>query len=126
MRAQPRAAQRWSLAGNGNLLMEQVFQNLVERLTRQGLNEAVIRFSQAKSAFDRSDWGAANAQIRSALESLFNSVARLRLNTSKTDGASEARTGICRASAGKRSEVRARIYDRRRGYGLADWRGKLG
>jgi hypothetical protein len=43
--------------------------------------------SNYKSAFDRSEWESANSQVRSALESLFNSVARLRLSTSKTGGA---------------------------------------
>ena len=66
--------------------MEHVFQSLFERLTRQGLNEAAQHFSQAQSAFDRSEWESANSQVRAALESLFNSVARLRLNTSKTGG----------------------------------------
>jgi hypothetical protein len=80
--------------------MEHVFQNLIERLTRQGLNETAKHFSQAKSAFDRSEWESANSQVRSALESLFNSVAGLRLNTSKTGGAARQElenTGLLRA-----------------------------
>ena len=67
--------------------MEQVFQSLVERLNRQGLDEAARHFLQAKSALDRSDWESANAQVRAALESLFNAVANLRLNSAKTGGA---------------------------------------
>ncbi|SHJ43171.1 hypothetical protein SAMN02745219_02537 [Desulfofundulus thermosubterraneus DSM 16057] len=56
-------------------------------MTRQGLNEAARHFSRAKSAFDRSEWESANSQVRSALESLFNAVAKLRLNSNKTGGA---------------------------------------
>lgn len=72
--------------------MTEHFQALVERLNRQGFDEASRHLAQAKSALDRSEWESANAQVRAALESLFNGIAALRLNTRKTGG--EARSAL--------------------------------
>lgn len=68
------------------------FQALIARLRRQNFAEAARHFEQAKSALDRSEWEAANSQIRAALESLFNEIARLRLTSNKTGG--EARKAL--------------------------------
>lgn len=62
------------------------YEELIARLSREGCSEAVSHFTQARSAFDRAEWEAANAQVRTALESLFNDVARLLLGTDKRDG----------------------------------------
>ncbi|MCA3903890.1 hypothetical protein JKP31_21770 [Vibrio vulnificus] len=67
--------------------MEDIFNKLIERLRRQGLQESELHFSHAFSAFQRSEWESANAQVRTALESLFDHVAKLTLNTNKTGGA---------------------------------------
>ncbi len=84
--------------------MEHVFKDLINRLVRQGLKETANHFLQAKSAFDRSEWESANSQVRSALESLFNSVARLRLNTNKTGG--EARQLLEKSGLLRKREAR--------------------
>lgn len=72
--------------------MKEHFHSLLERLNRQSFLEASRRFEQARSALDRSEWESANAQVRAALESLFNGVAALRLGTKKTGG--EARAAL--------------------------------
>lgn len=66
------------------------FEALVARLNRQGFQEAARHFEQAKSALDRSEWESANAQVRAALESLFNGVAALRLSSGKKGGDARA------------------------------------
>lgn len=66
--------------------MNEIFEEIASRLKRQGLDEALNHLTQAKSAFERSEWESANSQIRSFLESLFNSVAVIRLKTSKKGG----------------------------------------
>ncbi|WP_447786460.1 hypothetical protein [Stenotrophomonas bentonitica] len=76
------------------------YKELIERLTQQGFEESVAHLRQAKSAFDRAEWESANAQVRTALESLFNAVAHFSLGTEKRGG--EARKlletkGILRA-----------------------------
>lgn len=68
------------------------FDTLRDRLIRQGFDEASRHFEQAKSALDRSEWESANAQVRAALESLFNGIAALRLKTKKRGG--EARAAL--------------------------------
>lgn len=66
--------------------MSEHFQSLMERLHRQGFVEAARHFELSKSALDRSEWESANAQVRAALEALFNEVAALRLSTKKKGG----------------------------------------
>lgn len=67
--------------------MNEVFENIVSRFKRQGLDEALNHLQWAKSAFDRSEWESANSLIRSFLESLFNNIAKIRLNSTKKGGA---------------------------------------
>lgn len=67
-------------------MMVDPFQELLGRLSRQGVSEAERHFVQAKSAFDRSEWESANSQVRAGLESLFNFIALLRLHSKKTGG----------------------------------------
>jgi hypothetical protein len=62
------------------------FQDLIGRLERQGMHEAANHLTQAESALERSAWESANAQVRSGLESLFDSVALIRLGSSDTGG----------------------------------------
>ncbi len=66
--------------------VDTIFQNLVERLRRQGIEEALDHLLQARSAFDRGEWESANAQVRAFLESLYNRVAEIRLKTNKKAG----------------------------------------
>ena len=84
--------------------MEQVFQDLIDRLSRQGLKEAAHHFSLAFSALERSEWESANSQVRSALESLFNAVTRLRLDSKKEGG--EARKELEKSGLLRSSEAR--------------------
>ncbi len=56
------------------------------RLQRQGLDIALNHLNQAESTFSRREWEAANGQIRSCLEALFNRVAEVRLQSKKTGG----------------------------------------
>jgi hypothetical protein len=72
--------------------MSEHYQSLMERLHRQGFAEAARHFELSKSALDRSEWESANAQVRAALEALFNEVAALRLSTKKKGG--EARSAL--------------------------------
>ncbi|PSW29055.1 hypothetical protein C9J19_08465 [Photobacterium phosphoreum] len=67
--------------------MDKIFEILHARLKTQGLYESDLHFSHAHSAFERSEWESANAQIRTALESLFDNVAKLTLDSNKTGGA---------------------------------------
>jgi hypothetical protein len=62
-------------------------QALLARLRRQGFDEAARHLELAGAAFQRSEWESSNSQVRAGLEALFNSVAALRLKTSKTGGA---------------------------------------
>ncbi len=57
-----------------------------ERMRRQGLDEALHHLNLAEGALNRREWEAANSQVRACLESLFASVARIRLRSSKTRG----------------------------------------
>jgi hypothetical protein len=57
-----------------------------ERMRRQDLDEALNHLNLAEGALGRGEWEAANSQIRACLESLFGSVARVRLGSSKTRG----------------------------------------
>lgn len=57
-----------------------------ERMKRQGLGTALRHLWLAKGALDRHEWESSNSQIRSCLESLFNSIAQIRLASSKTGG----------------------------------------
>ena len=70
--------------------MIEPFASLVKRLRRQGFQEAARHFEQSKSALDRSEWEAANSQVRAALEALFNGIASLRLGSKKTGGDARA------------------------------------
>jgi hypothetical protein len=56
------------------------------RMQRQGLGTALHHLKLAEGALDRREWESANSQVRSCLESLFNSVARIRLGSNKTGG----------------------------------------
>ena len=85
--------------------MSEHFDALRDRLIRQGFDEASRHLEQAKSALDRSEWESANAQVRAALESLFNGVAVLRLRTKKRGG--EARAAL--EAAGLLREREARL-----------------
>jgi|GEM_PF-3157580 len=67
--------------------MQNEIGDLLDRLDRQGLAEAAGHLRQAWSALQRSEWEGANAQTRTALESLFNGIAALRLKTKSRDGA---------------------------------------
>ncbi len=55
-------------------------------MRRQGLDEALHHLNLAEGALNRREWEAANSQVRACLESLFASVARIRLRGSKTRG----------------------------------------
>lgn len=66
--------------------MDELFTQLMDRLNKQGLNECAIHFSHARSAYERSEWESANAQIRTALEALYDGIAKIRLKTDKTGG----------------------------------------
>ncbi len=79
--------------------MENIFNSLKTKLLQAGLTEAENHFSQAKSAIERSEWEAANSQVRATLESLFNSVAAICLKTQKRGGVAREeleRAGILR------------------------------
>jgi hypothetical protein len=67
-------------------LMNEIFDEIVSRLHRQGIEEAINHLGQARSAFERAEWESANSQIRSFLESLFTSIAAIRLKTDKKGG----------------------------------------
>ena len=67
--------------------MDTIFQQLVERLRRQGMEEALNHLLQARSAFDRGEWESANGQVRAFLESLYNRIAEICLKTDKKAGA---------------------------------------
>lgn len=84
--------------------MTGTFDQLIKRLDRQGLTEAARHFTQAKSALDRSEWEAANAQVRAGLESLFNGVAAIRINSTKTAG--QARKQLEEAGVLRTKEAR--------------------
>jgi len=84
--------------------MDEIYKELIEQLTRQGLNETINHFTQAKSAFDHSQWEAANSQVRAALESLFNAIAVIRLGSNKKGG--EARKQLEDASILRKRESR--------------------
>lgn len=84
--------------------MSNYFESLLERLHRQDFAEAIRHFELSKSALDRSEWESANAQVRAALEALFNEVAALRLNTKKRGG--EARSALEAASLLRDREAR--------------------
>jgi hypothetical protein len=56
------------------------------RLTRHGQQTAINHLQQAEKALERQDWEAANGQVRSFIEALFNDVARIRLGISATGG----------------------------------------
>lgn len=64
-----------------------VLTELYDRLQRQGCTIALSHLRQAESAFQRREWEAANAQVRSGLEALFDEVARIRLGSVKSGGA---------------------------------------
>jgi hypothetical protein len=72
--------------------VDKLYERLLARLQRQGMNEAFRHFGQAESALSRSEWESANAQTRSGLESIFNQVAAIRLKTDKKGG--EARQAL--------------------------------
>ena len=75
-------------------------ENMISRLERQGMSEAANHLAQAKSALDRSGWESANAQVRAGLESLFDGVAAVRLDSKKTGGQARQeleQAGILRA-----------------------------
>lgn len=57
------------------------------RLQQQDFDTALNHLNQAESAFNRREWESANAQIRSCLEAVFNKVAAVRLQSTKTGGA---------------------------------------
>jgi hypothetical protein len=80
------------------------FNALLDRFTRQGFDEAASHFAQAKSALDRAEWESANAQVRAALESVFNSIATLRLGFTKTGG--EARAALESSGLLRKREAR--------------------
>jgi hypothetical protein len=62
------------------------FDDLVDRLERQGMHEAANHLTQAKASLERGEWESANAQVRSGLESVFNSIALTRLGSTETGG----------------------------------------
>ena len=62
------------------------FEELSQRLSVSGLSEAERHLRQAHAAFTREEWESCNAQMRSALESLFNHVAEITTGTTKTGG----------------------------------------
>ena len=84
--------------------MDVAFNNLLQRLERQGLSESARHFTLAKSALARSEWASANSQTRTALESLFNGVAAIRLRTEKRGG--EARKALEAARVLREREAR--------------------
>ena len=62
-------------------------QEIQRRLRRHDCTVAENHLAQAASALSRGEWESASAQVRSALEALFDRVAEIRLNTSKRGGA---------------------------------------
>jgi hypothetical protein len=79
-------------------------ENLINRLERQDMSEAANHLTQAKSALDRSEWESANAQVRAGLESLFDRVAAVRLDSRSTGG--QARQELERAGILRPREAR--------------------
>jgi hypothetical protein len=67
--------------------MDEEIERLRARFEKQSLNEALAHLDQAVRALARSDFEAANSQVRSTLESLFDEVAKVRLGTNKRGGA---------------------------------------
>jgi len=61
--------------------------DIKRRLQRQDCAVAEKHLDQAASALARGEWESASAQVRSAVEALFDRVAQLRLDTSKRGGA---------------------------------------
>jgi hypothetical protein len=57
------------------------------RLQQHGLDAALNHLNQAESAFNRREWEAANSQIRSCLEAVFDGVVDTSLQSTKTGGA---------------------------------------
>ena len=68
------------------MTLDEPFRSVLDRLNRQGMDVAANHFLQAQSAFDRRQFESCNAQVRSALESLFDVVAALRIGSTKTGG----------------------------------------
>jgi hypothetical protein len=56
-------------------------------LKRNGLDAAVRHFELAEDAYARERWEAANSQVRTYLDALFEGVANVRLSSSATGGA---------------------------------------
>lgn len=61
--------------------------DIKNRLRRQDCGVAENHLEQAASALARGEWESAGAQVRSAVEGLFDRVAELRLNSPKRGGA---------------------------------------
>jgi|SRR5690349_16011453 len=61
-------------------------ETLKTRLRRQGLDVALKHLSQAESTLSRREWEAANGQVRSFLEAVFDSVVGIRLSSEKRGG----------------------------------------
>src|SRR4029077_15127006 len=61
-------------------------QEILRRLRRHDCTVAENHLAQAASALSRGEWESASAQVRSALEALFDRVAEIRLSTSKRGG----------------------------------------
>jgi hypothetical protein len=62
-------------------------QEIQRRLRRHDCTIADNHLAQTASVLSRGEWESASAQIRSALEALFDRVAQIRLNTSERGGA---------------------------------------
>jgi hypothetical protein len=71
-------------------------ENTKAQLVKHGCDAAANHLDQAKSALDRGEWESASAQVRSAVEAVFDRVAELRLSSSKRGG--EARAALERSS----------------------------
>jgi hypothetical protein len=71
--------------GRNLLLVDQV-ERIGVLLRRHGLNTASRHFEAAERAFADKEWESANAQVRSYLEAIFESVAAIRLGTVLTAG----------------------------------------
>jgi hypothetical protein len=92
-----------SYTGKEEFRLKDEFSQLLDRLKRQDLSVTVRHLMQAKSALDRSEWEAANAQVRSALEGLFDGVAAIRLKSTKRGG--EARRALENAGLFRKREA---------------------
>ena len=65
----------------------QDIEGIKKRLERHGLGVALRHLDQAEAAFARKDWEAANSQVRSIAEALFEGVAAIRLRRPLRSGA---------------------------------------